>query len=76
MMIQSVSASGYTELLCIYNNYVQDAFFIKALMLGSATEYGDAVSGASYRLVVTDLYDNKFVVHASQLTQSSAYLAL
>jgi len=74
MIIQGVNpASGLTEISVIYNNYVQDAFFIKALMVGS--EYGDALSGASYRLVVTDLYDNKFVVHSSQLTQSS-YLAL
>jgi len=74
MIIQSVNrSSGLTEIQVIYNNYVQDAFFIKALMVGS--EYGDALSGASYRLVVTDLYDNKFVVHSSQLTQS-AYLAL
>ena len=50
--------------MCIYNNYVKDHFFIKALMVGS-NQYGDAVSGASYRLVVTNLNDVKFVVLAS-----------
>ena len=72
MILQGVNpASGLSEIQVVYNNYVQDAFFIKALMLGG----GEAVTGASYRLVVTDLYDNKFVVHSSQQTQS-AYLAL
>lgn len=55
---------------------MKDHFFIKALMVGSSSQYGDAVSGASYRLVVTDLNDAKFVVHAAQLAQSSAYLSL
>lgn len=64
-------------ILCIYNNYVKDTFFVKALMVSNSVGiYGDATSGASYRLIVTDLNDQKFVVIATQLSQSSAYLAL
>ena len=39
----------------IYNNYVKDTFFIKALMVNS--QYSDVVVGASYRFVGTDLND-------------------
>jgi hypothetical protein len=56
---------------------VKDAFFVKALMISNVVGvYGDATSGSSYRLIVTDLNDEKFVVIATQLSQSSAYLAL
>jgi integrin alpha FG-GAP repeat containing protein 1 len=69
--------------LCIYNNYVKDTFFLKALMVNTVdpnsdktkTMYGNGLSGANYRLVVTDLNDNKFVIIGSQLTQS-AYNAI
>jgi hypothetical protein len=44
---------------------VKDSFFIKAEMVASTSEYGDAVSGASYRLIVTDLQDDKFVVYGA-----------
>lgn len=46
------------------------------MMLASAAEYGDAIIGTSYRMIVTDLQDTKSVVHASQLFHSSSYLAL
>ena len=69
--------NGVNQILCIYNNYVKDAFFVKALMISNVVGvYGDATSGSSYRLIVTDLNDEKFVVIATQLSQSSAYLAL
>ena len=55
----------------IYNNYVRDTFFIKALMLNSYKSYGDVVIGPSFRAVITDLNDEKKVVIGSQLTQSS-----
>jgi integrin alpha FG-GAP repeat containing protein 1 len=55
----------------IYNNYVRDTFFIKALMLNSYKRYGDVVVGPSFRAIITDLNDQKKVVIGSQLTQSS-----
>jgi integrin alpha FG-GAP repeat containing protein 1 len=60
-----------TEVICIYNNFVKDTFFIKALMINTPSKYGDAAVGSSYRLVVTDLDDNKFVVIGSQLAQQT-----
>jgi hypothetical protein len=45
---------------------VKDAFFVKALMISNVVGvYGDATSGSSYRLIVTDLNDEKFVVIAT-----------
>ena len=77
VFLQVKGSNGKNQLLCIYNNYVKDAFFVKALMISNVVGvYGDATSGASYRLIVTDLNDEKFVVIATQLAQSSAYLAL
>lgn len=60
----------------IYNNFVIDHFFLKALMLGESSTYGNPIVGASFRLIVTDTDDNQFVLYGAQLTQSSAYLAL
>jgi integrin alpha FG-GAP repeat containing protein 1 len=40
-------------------------------MLNSADRYGYASTGSSYRLIVTDLNDNKNVVVGSQLSQSA-----
>ena len=58
--------NGVNQILCIYNNYVKDAFFVKALMISNVVGvYGDATSGSSYRLIVTDLNDEKFVVIAT-----------
>lgn len=63
--MQSISSSGKTEITAIYNNYVKDTFFIKALMVNTAEKYGDAATGTSYRLIATDLNDNKFVILGS-----------
>lgn len=60
---------SYTNVVqVIYNNYVRDTFFIKALMLNSYKSYGDVVIGPSFRAIITDLDDNKKVVIGSQLT--------
>jgi hypothetical protein len=50
---------------------VSDSFFIKALMLNSKQEksdniYGDHARGCSFRFVVTDLDDQKYVVVGAQ----------
>mgnify|MGYP006969966362 FL=1 len=54
----------------LYNNVYNDNFFIKAMMLNSKQEksdniYGDNTIGASYRFVITDLEDKKFIVVGS-----------
>lgn len=64
----------------VYNNIVSDSFFIKALMLNSKQEksdniYGDNSMGVSFRFIVTDLDDNKYVAAGTQQTQTS-YLSL
>jgi integrin alpha FG-GAP repeat containing protein 1 len=63
--------SGLIEVQVIYNNFVKDTFFVKAMMVNTQGMYGDSSIGSSYRLVVTDLNDNKFVVIGSQLYQSA-----
>lgn len=63
--------SGQVEVYCIYNNYVKDTFFIKAMMVNTQGMYGDSSIGSSYRLIVTDLNDNKFVVISTQMPQTS-----
>jgi len=35
MLLQRKGAGGQTDLLCIYNNYVKDTFFLKALMVNT-----------------------------------------
>ncbi len=59
------------HLKLVYNNMVSDSFFIKALMLNSKQEksdniYGDHALGCSFRFVVTDLDDQKYVVVGAQ----------
>lgn len=60
--------SGLIEVECIYNNFVKDTFFVKAMMVNTQGMYGDSAFGTNYRLIVTDLNDNKFVVIGSQLS--------
>lgn len=71
ILVHRKASNGFTEMLCIYNNFVKDTFFIKALMINTPSKYGDAAVGSSYRLIVTDLNDNKFVVIGSQLAQQT-----
>ena len=52
---------SYVE--CVYNNYVKDAFFVKAMMVTGGN--GETGIGSSYRLIATDLNDNKFVITSS-----------
>ena len=66
VLLQKVNDKGLTDLLCVYNNFVKDTFFLKAMMVNKENQYGNALSGPSYRLVVTDLNDEKFVVIGSQ----------
>ena len=53
------------QIIVVYNNFVTDAFFIKALMVNR--KYGDVAVGTTYRFVSTDLDDEKSVILGSQL---------
>jgi hypothetical protein len=64
-MLLQKNDNGKTDIVSVYNNIVKDTFFIKALMINTNNLYGDTVFGASYRFVVTDLNDYKFVVVGS-----------
>jgi hypothetical protein len=64
-LIQDIK-NGVPSLKLVYNNIDSDSFFIKALMLNSKQEnsdniYGDNSMGVSFRFIVTDLDDNKYV---------------
>ena len=50
---------------------MKDTFFLKALMVNTLNSYGNVLSGPSYRLIVTDLSDEKSVVIGSQMFQSA-----
>lgn len=70
-IIQKTGLNGKIGVFLLYNNVYTDNFFIKAMMLNSAldnsdTTYGDNTVGATYRFVITDLEDKKFVVVGSQ----------
>lgn len=49
----------------IFNNYIKDTFFLKAMMIKAPEQFGDGVIAATYRFVVTDLKDRKFVIVGS-----------
>ena len=58
----------------LYNNEIYDSFFIKALMLAESSRdyedldkhnFGSTISGATFRFILTDVNDKKFVRVAS-----------
>ena len=63
ILMQKYSSSGKQAIQIIYNNFVKDTFFIKALMANTA--YSEVVVGASYRFVATNLDDEKLVIIGS-----------
>ena len=75
-LIQRLGPNNQISLYLLYNNVYNDNFFIKAMMLNSKQEksdniYGDNTIGASYRFVITDLEDKKFIVVGSQNYQQA-----
>jgi hypothetical protein len=48
------------DISAIYNNFGKDAFFLKARMISDDT-IGTHVPSASYRCVLTDLEDHRFI---------------
>jgi len=69
-LIQLLNPStNLPELKMIYNNYDSDSFFIKAMMLNSDQSgqiYGDTSYGTTFRFVVTDVIDEKYVMVGTQ----------
>jgi hypothetical protein len=52
-----------SDISAIYNNFGKDAFFLKARVV-SDDVIGTTIPSASYRCVLTDLADNKFIAMA------------
>lgn len=48
------------EISAIYNNFAKDAFFLKARVI-SDESIGNTLYSASFRCVLTDLDDQKFI---------------
>jgi len=74
------TTNGKPEIVILYNNIVSDSFFLKALAVNSKLSknnnfYGNNGIGTSYRFVVTDLDDNKYVSVGAQ-TYQSGYMSL
>ena len=68
------STSGIPQIVVLYNNIVNDNFFIKALLVNSELQkndniYGNYGIGSTYRFIVTDMKDNKLVMVGSQAYQ-------
>jgi len=61
-------------LSAIYNNYSKDQFYLKSRMLSDA-ELGHQINQVTFRAVITDLDDNKFILTGSP-TGQSAYFPL
>ncbi|CAG8489897.1 1394_t:CDS:10 [Acaulospora colombiana] len=77
LILRSDSGSA-KEVQLIHNNYFNDAFFLKALMLNGVSKkqgYGVSYSGASYKFTVLDTSGS---TRANQIAQypQSAYQAL
>ena len=58
------------ELSAVYNNLMSDSFFVKSRML-TDEKISSPVRSASFRAVLTDLNDQKFVVQASDNGQTT-----
>ncbi len=62
-MLIVTSEKGSLKVHAIYNNIDRTAFFLKARMISDA-EIGTAVPDASYRCVLTDVHDVKYITVA------------
>lgn len=65
LVVKSSTASPQFVVKTIYNNIVQDSFYLKAVIVNADSSqkyYGDASIGPAFRCVVTDLKDDQFVL--------------
>lgn len=59
-----------SDITAIYNNFGKYAFFLKTRVI-SDESLGTTAQAASFRCVLTDLDDNKFIVAAAQSGQTA-----
>ena len=69
MLVTKNYTDNSLRINAIYNNVDRTAFFLKVRMI-SDTTVATAVAGASYRCVLTDLNDHKFVAVSGSPGQS------
>ena len=65
LVVESTTATPRFVVKTIYNNIVQDSFYLKAVIVNADSSqkyYGDASIGPAFRCVVTDLKDDQFVI--------------
>jgi hypothetical protein len=59
-----------SEISAIYNNFGKDAYFLKTRVI-TDDQLGTTLSSASFRCVLTDLSDERFIVAAGQSGQTA-----
>jgi hypothetical protein len=69
-MLIVTNEKGLLKVHAIYNNIDRTAFFLKARMISDA-EIGTAVLDASYRCVLTDVHDVKYIAVAGSPGQTA-----
>jgi len=74
LLVSKVKSGNGLRISAIFNNIDRTAFFLKARMQSDVT-VGTVVSGASFRAVLTDLNDGKFIAVAGSSGQT-AYQSL
>jgi hypothetical protein len=65
MMDILIVKGANSEISAIYNNFAKDVYFLKTRMITDET-LGTTLQSASFRCVLTDLNDEKFVAAAGQ----------
>lgn len=68
-MMLVTQESGKVKIHAIYNNIDRTSFFLKARMISDQT-VGTPISEASYRCVLTDLSEGKFIAVAGSPGQT------
>ena len=61
MMDILVVKGAQSQIRAIYNNFGRESFFLKTRMI-SDDQIGNTIMSTSYKAVLTDLDDTKFVV--------------
>ena len=63
MMDMLVVRGPISDIVAIYNNFGKDGFYLKTRFVSDET-IGNTLSSASFRCVLTDLEDQKFIAMA------------
>ena len=65
ILLVSTDSNGSLKIHAVYNNLDNTPFFLKAHMI-SDSKTGVAITDASFRCVVSDLVDGKYIAVAGQ----------